>query len=95
MERFRLSEHAYVRVLNYDTNGALIDCDTGYPTLTVYDPAERTILSATTMTKSDTGDYYYEPALTDSPSPRGSWRWDAEHRTNGSITHSEGAFEVV
>ena len=94
MERYRLGEDGYIRVLNYDAAGELVDCDTGYPALTLYDPAGTVIVDAVAMTKSETGDYYYEPSLP-ATSPAGSWYYSAEHQTDSKVTHSEGTLEVV
>jgi hypothetical protein len=95
MERIQRGEHVYIRVLNKPVgDGVLANCDTGYPTLSIWDSAEKVLLADTTMTNQATGDYYYQQ-LIPTTSDYGFYRWQAKLANTAKYESVDGVFEVV
>lgn len=95
MERVQRGEHVYIRVLNKPSgDGVLANCDENYPTIKIYDSADKLVLTATVMTNQSVGDYYYQ-YLIPTTSYYGFYRWVAELQNSTKVEYVDGAFEVV
>lgn len=95
MDRNSLTQHAFIHIINEpDADGVNQDCDSGYPTLTLWDPAGVVRVDEAAMSKIDTGDYTYEPELT-TGRPTGSWPWRATLVTDSKKSFRYGSIEVL
>lgn len=95
MERIQRGEHVYIRVLNTPVgDGVQVNCDEGYPTIVIWDSAEKEVLASTSMTNQATGDYYYQ-FLIPTTSDYGFYRWQAKLANSSKYEYADGAFEVV
>lgn len=94
MERVQRSEHVYIRVLNTPVgDGVRQDADTN-PTLTIWDSANKEILTNEPMEKSAVGDYFYQH-LIPITSDYGWYRWRALLINSGKFEYVDGAFQVL
>ena len=94
MERGQKSEHMYIRVLNTpEGDGVLANCDSA-PTLSIWDPADKKLLTDESMSTQGTGDYYYQ-YLIPTTSDKGWYRWKALLINDAKYEYVDGAFEVV
>ena len=95
MERTALGQHEYIHIINEpDADGLNQDCDSGYPKITLWDPSGVVMVDAATMSKTTTGEYTYQPAIT-TGYPKGSWPWKVELQTSSKISLRYGDFEVL
>ena len=95
MERSTLGQHEYIHIINEpDADGINQNCDTGYPKVTVWDPAGVVVVDAVAMANTTAGEYIYQPALI-AGHPKGTWPWRIELRTGGKISIKDGSFEVL
>jgi len=95
MERSVLGQHEYVHIINEpDADGLNQNCDTGYPKITLWDPAGVVMVNAVAMSNIADGEYIYQPAIT-TGHPKGTWPWKVELQTSSKISYRNGSFEVL
>jgi len=64
MERFNRGETASLKFEMYDRmSNQLVDCDDGYPTITITDAEDTARVTTTEMERLSTGVYYYNYSI--------------------------------
>jgi hypothetical protein len=94
MERVQRSEHVYIRILNTPAGDGILDDADIFPTLTIWDSADKKILTDVSMGKTGTGTYLYQH-LVPITSDYGWYRWRVLLVNDGKYEYVDGAFEVV
>jgi len=94
MERIQRGEHVYIRVINTPVGDGVLANPDSAPVLTIWDSADKVLLSAGAMENQAVGDYYYQ-YLIPTTSDLGWYRWRATLVNSGKYEYADGAFEVV
>lgn len=93
--RYNRNEIAFVYWWNYNWGTeTLVDCDDGYPKITITDPSGNTVVNAVAMTKVDDGTYRYGYTLA-ADAARGWWNVLIHAQTDALPTIVYDGFEVL
>ena len=94
--KYHRGQHISEIYYNYAQDGTtLVDCDTGYPKISIWDPTDTLKVDAQAMTSTDTGTYEYTAYQIPADGEFGWWRYLVLAVESSNETPVRDGFEVI